>query len=244
MARYGAVNPSTIPASGGAPDVLVVDDDASILSSLSRALRLEGYDPRIAAGGLAALEAVRTEPPAMIILDVGMPDVDGIAVTRRLRSDGFEMPICILSARDEVADRVAGLEAGADDYVVKPFALEELLARMQALLRRTGVLTDAADPILRVGDLHLDPAPREVSRGGVQIELTRREFELLQVLMAHAGRVLSRAQLLEMVWGYDFATDGNVVDVFVGYLRRKTEAGGGSRLIHTKRGVGFMLSAA
>ncbi len=222
--------------------MLVVDDDAAILSSLSRALRLEGYDPRLAAGGLAALEAVKQQPPALVILDVGMPDVDGVAVTRRLRADGFDMPICILSARDEITDRVAGLEAGADDYVVKPFALEELLARMSALLRRAGHTADSASEVLQVADLRLDPARREVSRDGVEIELTRREFELLHTLMTHADRVLSRAQLLELVWGYDFAADGNVVDVFVGYLRRKTEEGGRPRLIHTKRGVGFMLA--
>ncbi|MEE8601036.1 response regulator transcription factor [Euzebya tangerina] len=234
---------STSPSSpAGVIDVLVVDDDAAILSSLSRALRLEGYDPRLAAGGLAALEAVKQQPPALVILDVGMPDVDGVAVTRRLRADGFDMPICILSARDEITDRVAGLEAGADDYVVKPFALEELLARMSALLRRAGHTADSASEVLQVADLRLDPARREVSRDGVEIELTRREFELLHTLMTHADRVLSRAQLLELVWGYDFAADGNVVDVFVGYLRRKTEEGGRPRLIHTKRGVGFMLA--
>lgn len=225
------------------PDVLVVDDDQAILRSLTRALTLEGFQARAADGGLAALNAVRQRRPDVVVLDVGMPDVDGVAVTRRLRADGHEFPICILSARDEVADRVAGLEAGADDYVVKPFALEELVARLGALLRRVGD-TRAGDGVLVVGDLEVDPARRLVRRAGREVELTRREFDLLEVLAAHPSIVLSRTQLLEKVWGYDFATDGNVVDVFVGYLRRKTEAGGEPRMIHTKRGIGFVLRPA
>lgn len=225
------------------PDVLVVDDDQAILRSLTRALTLEGFQARAADGGLAALNAVRQRRPDVVVLDVGMPDVDGVAVTRRLRADGHEFPICILSARDEVADRVAGLEAGADDYVVKPFALEELVARLGALLRRVGD-TRAGDGVLVVGDLEVDPARRLVRRAGREVELTRREFDLLEVLAAHPSIVLSRTQLLEKVWGYDFDTDGNVVDVFVGYLRRKTEAGGEPRMIHTKRGIGFVLRPA
>ena len=225
------------------PDVLVVDDDQAILRSLTRALTLEGFRARAADGGLAALNAVRQRRPDVVVLDVGMPDVDGVAVTRRLRADGHEFPICILSARDEVADRVAGLEAGADDYVVKPFALEELVARLGALLRRVGD-TRAGDGVLVVGDLEVDPARRLVRRAGREVELTRREFDLLEVLAAHPSIVLSRTQLLEKVWGYDFDTDGNVVDVFVGYLRRKTEAGGEPRMIHTKRGIGFVLRPA
>ncbi len=222
------------------PDVLVVDDDPAILRSLVRALTLEGFSPRTADGGLPALAAVRQQRPDVMVLDIGMPGVDGIQVTRRLRSDGIETPICILSARDEVVDRVAGLEAGADDYLVKPFALEELVARLHALLRRAGGRT-AGDGTLVVGDLSLDPASRLVRRAGHDVELTRREFDLLQTLMEHANVVLSRAQLLELVWGYDFATDGNVVDVFVGYLRRKTEVEGLPRMIHTSRGIGFVL---
>lgn len=225
------------------PDVLIVDDDEAILRSLNRALALEGFAPRTAGGGLPALAEVRKQRPDVMILDLGMPDVDGVAVTRRLRGDGHDFPICVLSARDEVADRVSGLEAGADDYVVKPFALEELVARLRALLRRAGQ-SETAGGVLQVGDLIVDPARRLVTRGGREIELTRREFDLLEVLAAHPSIVLSRAQLLEMVWGYDFATDGNVVDVFVGYLRRKTEAEGEPRMLHTKRGIGFVLRPA
>ena len=225
------------------PDVLIVDDDAAILRSLQRALSFEGFSPRTADGGLAALGEVRRRRPDVMVLDVGMPDVDGVAVTRRLRADGHDFPICILSARDEVADRVAGLESGADDYVIKPFALEELVARLGALLRRSGAAA-GADGVLVVGDLQVDPARRTAHRAGREVELTRREFDLLEALAAHPGIVLSRAQLLEMVWGYDFATDGNVVDVFVGYLRRKTEADGEARMIHTKRGIGFVLRPA
>ena len=227
------------------PDVLIVDDDPAILRSVSRALTLEGFGARTADGGLAALAAVRDAVPDVIVLDVGMPDVDGVRVARRLRSDGVEVPICILSARDEVADRVAGLEAGADDYLVKPFALEELVARLRALLRRHGGgVARGAGGSMTVGDLTLDPAARTAARAGREIELTRREFDLLETLMGHPGIVLSRTQLLEQVWGYDFAADTNVVDVFVGYLRRKTEVGDRPRLIHTKRGIGFVIRPA
>jgi DNA-binding response OmpR family regulator len=220
------------------PLVLVVDDDESIRVALERALRLEGFAVDVAAGGQAALEAVARRPPAVVVLDVVMPDLSGVAVTKRLRERGVEAPICILSARDEVQDRVAGLEAGADDYVVKPFDLEELIARLRALLRRVPPTGDGA---LAVADLAVDPARRSVRRGGREIELTRREFDLLEELARHRGMVLSRAQLLERVWGYDFEVDSNVVDVFVGYLRRKLEAAGEPRLIHTVRGVGFTL---
>ncbi len=221
-----------------APTVLVVDDDASIRVALERALRLEGFAVEVADGGRRALELAEQAHPAIVVLDVTMPDISGVTVAARLRERGFDAPICILSARDEVADRVAGLEAGADDYVVKPFALEELIARLNALLRRAGATTSET---LRVGDLVVDPARRTVHLGAREIELTRREFELLEELAAHPGMVLSRPQLLESVWGYDFEVDGNVVDVFIGYLRRKLEAEGEARMIHTKRGVGFVL---
>ncbi len=221
-----------------AAGVLVVDDDQAILVALERALPLEGFAVRTAASGLAALAAVREQPPEVVVLDIGLPDVDGVAVTRRLRGEGADVPICILSARDEVSDRVAGLEAGADDYVVKPFALEELVARLHALLRRR---PRQPDLVLRVGDLEVDPAGRRVRRGSRDIDLTRREFDLLETLARHAGVVLSRRQLLQLVWGYDFVADGNVVDVFVSYLRRKLEADGAPRLLHTVRGVGFVL---
>jgi DNA-binding response OmpR family regulator len=220
------------------PEALVVDDDPTIRKALERALSLEGFAVRLAEGGRRALQQVDEHPPSIIVLDVAMPDLDGVAVTSRLRSGGVEVPICILSARDEIADRVAGLEAGADDYLVKPFALEELVARMHALLRR--VPSAGAVP-LRVGELTVDPVRRIARRADRDLELTRREFELLLELALHAGIVLSRAQLLERVWGYDFEVDSNVVDVFVGYLRRKLEAGGEPRILHTVRGVGFVL---
>lgn len=220
------------------PLVLVVDDDDAIRSALKRALALEGFAVQVADRGRRALELVEAERPGVIVLDVVMPDLSGVSVVSRLRQRGIDTPICILSARDEVSDRVAGLEAGADDYVVKPFDLEELVARLRALLRRAPAkeLT-----VLRIGDLIVDPGARTVRRAGHEIALTRREFELLEELVRHRGIVLSRQQLLERVWGYDFTTDGNVVDVFVGYLRRKLEANGGPRMIHTVRGVGFVL---
>jgi two-component system, OmpR family, response regulator PrrA len=220
------------------PLVLVVDDDEAIRSALERALRLEGFAVEVAEGGRRALELVEERRPGVIVLDVVMPDLSGVTVTSRLRARGVDTPICILSARDEVQDRVAGLEAGADDYVIKPFDLEELAARLRALLRR---VPEAEGSLVRVGDLIVDPGQRSVRRAGRNVELTRREFELLEQLARHRGMVLSRQQLLECVWGYDFEVDGNVVDVFVGYLRRKLEAGGESRIIHTVRGVGFVL---
>ncbi len=220
------------------PRVLVVDDEAAIREALERALRLDGFAVDLADGGTAALERLAAEPPDVVVLDVVMPDLDGIEVTRRLRGEGSRVPICVLSARDEVADRVAGLRAGADDYLVKPFALEELTARLHALLRRS----PSEDRVpLRVGDLLVDPVRRLVRLGAREIELTNREFELLETLARHPGMVLSRSQLLEQVWGYTFEVDSNVVDVFVSYLRRKLEAGGESRLLHTVRGVGFVL---
>jgi DNA-binding response OmpR family regulator len=221
------------------PAVLVVDDDPAIVSALERGLRLEGFAVQTAAGGMSALSKVEKSEPDVIVLDIGMPDIDGAAVTRRLRSDGFDTPICVLSARDEISDRVAGLEAGADDYLVKPFALEELVARLRALLRRRPD-ADTSDPI-RAAGVVVDSARRTARRGDRQLDLTRREFDLLEVFVRHAGLVLSRTQLLELVWGYDFEIESNVVDVFVGYLRRKLEADGEPRIIETVRGVGFKL---
>jgi len=188
-------------------------------------------------GGRSALEAVTRTPPAIVVLDVTMPDLDGVSVVRRLRADGLDIPVCMLSARDEVEDRVAGLEAGADDYLVKPFALEELTARLHALLRRRG----EGPGQLVVGDLVVDPARRLATRAGRDLGLTRREFDLLEAFARHAGQVLSRDQLLEQVWGYAFDVETNVVDVFMGYLRRKLEAGGEPRIVHTVRGVGWVL---
>jgi DNA-binding response OmpR family regulator len=220
------------------PRVLVVDDDEAIRTALERALALEGFVVSTVDGGGAALDTVDADPPDVIVLDVVMPDVDGVAVTRTLRDQGLHLPILILSALDEVGDRVAGLQAGADDYLVKPFAVDELVARLRALLRRR---PEPVSVPLRVGDVEVDPARHVARRGDRDLELTRREFELLETFVRHAGIVLSRPQLLDQVWGYDFAVDGNVVDVFVGYLRRKLEAGGEPRILRTVRGVGFVL---
>jgi DNA-binding response OmpR family regulator len=220
------------------PLVLVVDDEASVRQALERALRLEGFAVSTAPGGRAALEQVAQRPPAVVVLDVMMPDLDGVSVVRRLRAAGLDVPVCMLSARDEVSDRVAGLQAGADDYLVKPFALPELTARLHALLRRRG-----GDPgaQLVVGDLVVDPRRHVATRAGRPLQPTRREFELLEMFARHPGQVLSRDQLLEQVWGYAFEVETNVVDVFVGYLRRKLEAGGEPRMLHTVRGVGWAL---
>ncbi|HEY3020089.1 MAG TPA: response regulator transcription factor [Solirubrobacteraceae bacterium] len=220
------------------PLVLVVDDEATIRQALERALRLEGFAVETAAGGYEALDAVARRPPSVVVLDVTMPDLDGVKVVRRLRDEGNDVPVCILSARDDVEDRVAGLQAGADDYLVKPFALAELTARLQALLRRRGSDAPAA---LVVGDLVVDPRRHVAVRTGRELDLTRREFELLETFARHAGQVLSRDQLLRQVWGYNFDVETNVVDVFVGYLRRKLEAAGEARMLHTVRGVGWRL---
>lgn len=222
------------------PQVLVVDDDPAIRVALERALRLEGFEVAVVDGGLPALEVLHRAPPDVVVLDVAMPDLDGVRVTAKVRAEGLDVPICILSARDEVEDRVAGLQAGADDYLVKPFALSELVARLHALLRRRPAVGNVP---LRVADLLVDPARRVVQRGTREVDLTRREFELLETFARHPGIVLSREQLLDRVWGYDFPADGNVVDVFVGYLRRKLEAEGEPRMLHTVRGVGFVLRA-
>lgn len=215
------------------PTVLVVDDDRSIRDSLVRGLGLEGFAVKAAADGETALDLFGSAD--ILVLDLGLPGIDGIEVIRRIRGDGGEVPICVLSARDEVEDRVRGLETGADDYLVKPFALAELVARLNALLRRRG---EAEPLVLTVGDLRLDVARRRVERAGVAVELTRREFELLRVLALNAGIVMGRDRLLALVWGYDFEVNTNVVDVFVGYLRKKL---GSEPLIHTVRGVGFVM---
>jgi two-component system, OmpR family, response regulator MprA len=221
-------------------NTLVVDDERAVRESLRRALELEGYEIELAADGSEALyrlDAPDEEPDAMI-LDVLMPGVDGLEVCRRLRGTGSKLPVLMLTARTEVEDRVAGLDAGADDYVTKPFALEELLARVRALLRRT---TDEESGVLRFADLELDPTTREVTRGGRPIELTRTEFSLLELFMRNPRQVLTRTIIFERVWGYDFGYASNSLDVYVGYLRRKTEAGGEPRLIQTVRGVGYAL---
>ena len=227
-------------ASPTSPDVLVVDDDEDIRVSLDRGLRLSGFAVRTAADGDAALRSVTDRVPDCIVLDVGLPGTDGVAVVETLRSRGVTVPVLMLSARTSVDDRVTGLAAGADDYLVKPFALAELVARLRALLRR---IPAEPPPGLTVGPLTVDPARRRATVDGEAVELTRREFDLLETLARNAGIVLSRERLLEIVWGYDFAVDTNVVDVFVSQLRRKLEAGGGARLVHTVRGIGFTLEA-
>lgn len=220
--------------------ILVVDDDPGIREALDRALRLEGFAVLLAVDGESALDVVGSGMPHAMVLDIGLPGISGIEVIGRLRRDGHDLPICILSARDEVSDRVAGLRAGADDYVVKPFELEELIARLQALLRRR---PEQLGTPVEVGSLRIDPARHRATVAGGELELTAREFDLLEALARHPGIVLSRDQLLEQVWGYTFEVDGNVVDQFVSYLRRKIEAAGGPKLIHTVRGVGFVLRA-
>ena len=225
--------------------ILVVDDDRSVRESLRRSLAFNGYQVDLAEDGHKALEAVDAHRPDAMVLDVMMPRLDGLSVCRRMREAGDTLPILVLTARDAVSDRVAGLDAGADDYLPKPFALEELLARLRALLRRrtpdeTAAAAGGSRP-LEFADLVLDPDTRDVHRGGRGISLTRTEFSLLELLLANPRRVLSRAQILEQVWGYDFATTGNALEVYIGYLRRKTEAAGEPRLIHTVRGVGYVL---
>lgn len=225
--------------------IFVVDDEQPVRESLRRSLRFNGYDVLTANDGLEAVETVRSENPELLILDVMMPNMDGLEVCRTLRSEGWDRPILVLTARDGVSDRVAGLDAGADDYLPKPFALEELLARVRSLVRRASADSIAAEaPVeskLSFEDLELDADTREVSRGGRAISLTRTEFSLLQLLMENPRKVLSRSKILEEVWGYDFPTSGNALEVYIGYLRKKTEGDGDSRLIHTVRGVGYVL---
>jgi two-component system response regulator MprA len=219
--------------------ILVVDDERAVRESLRRALELEGYEIELADDGGAALAALEDgDDPDAMILDVLMPGVDGLEVARRVRRGGSRLPILMLTARVEVGDRVAGLDAGADDYVTKPFALEELLARVRALLRRAH---EDDNEKLAFADLELDPGTREVERGGDPIELTRTEFSLLELFMRNPRQVLTRSVIFERVWGYDFGFGSNSLDVYIGYLRRKTEAGGKPRLIQTVRGVGYAL---
>ncbi|MCP2290932.1 MULTISPECIES: response regulator transcription factor [Nocardia] len=221
--------------------ILVVDDDRAVRESLRRSLTFNGYSVDLAVDGVDALEKATVQRPDALVLDVMMPRLDGLEVCRRLRSTGDDLPILVLTARDSVSERVAGLDAGADDYLPKPFALEELLARLRALLRRRAPEQGDTSEAMLFADLSLDPVTREVSRGSRSISLTRTEFSLLEMLMANPRRVLTRSRILEEVWGYDFPTSGNALEVYIGYLRRKTEAEGEPRLIHTVRGVGYVL---
>lgn len=225
--------------------ILVVDDEQAVCDSLRRSLSFNGYNVVLAEDGIQALEMIDKEQPALVILDVMMPRMDGLEVCRHLRSEGDDRPILILTARDNVSDRVGGLDAGADDYLAKPFALEELLARVRSLVRRSAVESNQSSNIeqalLSCGDLTLDPESRDVYRNGRAISLTRTEFALLQLLLKNQRKVLTRAQILEEVWGCDFPTSGNALEVYIGYLRRKTELEGEDRLIHTVRGVGYVL---
>ncbi|WP_299931425.1 response regulator transcription factor [uncultured Nocardioides sp.] len=223
------------------PRVLVVDDDRAVRDSLRRSLEFNGYEVVLAADGAEGLVAVGAQHPDVVVVDVMMPRLDGIETTRALRAAGNDVPILVLTARDAVGDRVEGLDAGADDYLTKPFALEELLARLRALLRRVVPDGDGESEVLSFSDLTMDVGSRDVSRGGRPIELTRTEFTLLEMFLRRPRRVLDRSFILEEVWGYDFPTSANSLEVYVGYLRRKTEAEGEPRLIQTVRGVGYVL---
>jgi two-component system response regulator MprA len=222
--------------------LLVVDDDPAVREALALVLDLDGFEVTTAVDGRDAIRALALDTPDAVVLDVLMPGLDGLEVCRRLRSTGNRTPVLMLTARSEVSERVAGLEAGADDYLAKPFAREELVARLRALLRRTG--WEGNDELLRFEDLELDPPAHEARRAGRLLELTRTEFLLLELLMHHPRQVLTRSTIFERVWGYDFGPSSNSLEVYIGYLRRKTEAGGEPRLLHTVRGIGYVLRAS
>ncbi|MDW6061773.1 response regulator transcription factor [Streptomyces sp. FXJ1.4098] len=230
--------------------ILIVDDEPAVREALQRSLAFEGYLTETALDGLDALEKVGAYDPELIVLDVLMPRMDGLTAARRLRATGVTVPVLMLTARDTVGDRVTGLDAGADDYLVKPFELDELLARIRALLRRSsyaagaGAVAETGGDELTFADLRMNLATREVNRGGRRVELTRTEFTLLEMFLAHPRQVLTREQILKAVWGFDFEPTSNSLDVYVMYLRRKTEAGGEPRLVHTVRGVGYVLRTA
>lgn len=242
--------------------VLVVDDDPAVRESLERSLRFEGYEVATASDGIGALDAVSRAKPDIVVLDVMMPRMDGLETCRQLRARGDDLPVLMLTARDGLADRVSGLDVGADDYLVKPFALEELFARLRALIRRSTLSTRAveaagvgvgggdgsaptvAPPVLSYVDVALDPSSRQVFRGDRELTLTKTEFELLELFLSHPRQVLSRTMIMEKVWGYDFGPSSNSLEVFVSYLRRKLESDGEPRLLHTVRGVGYVLREA
>ncbi|QKG19285.1 response regulator transcription factor [Actinomadura verrucosospora] len=237
------------PQAAPAARILIVDDEPAVRESLSSSLQFEGYRVAEAADGVTALERVEADRPDLVVLDVLMPRMDGLTTCRRLRAAGATMPVLMLTARDMVGDRVTGLDAGADDYLAKPFELDELLARVRALLRRTAMNADTAadarrDDVLAFDDLRMDTLTREVARAGRPLALTRTEYMLLEMFLTHPRQVLTREQILETVWGFDFEPASNSLDVYVMYLRRKTEAGGMPRLVHTVRGVGYVLRTA
>lgn len=239
-----AVSPPLLRADGTPVRVLLVDDEPMLTDLLSMALRMEGWHVQTAASGSAALAGAHEFLPDAMVLDVMMPDLDGLQVLRRLRAAGNDVPVLFLTARDAVGDRIAGLTAGGDDYVTKPFSLEEVVARLRALMRRAGIAHSASEnPVLRVGDLTLNEDSHEVERAGTLIELTATEFELLRFLMRNPRRVMSRAQILDRVWSYDFGGKSSVVELYISYLRKKIDAGR-EPLLHTVRGAGYMIKAA
>jgi two-component system OmpR family response regulator len=235
--------PSLKRPDGSAVRVLVVDDEPNLTELLSMALRYEGWDVRTAASGITAVRTAKEFQPDAVVLDMMLPDFDGLEVMRRMRGDDPNVPVLFLTAKDAVEDRVAGLTAGGDDYVTKPFSLEEVVARLRALMRRTAIATEDGSSLLAVGDLTLDEDSHEVTRGGTEIQLTATEFELLRYLMRNPKRVLSKAQILDRVWNYDFGGQANVVELYISYLRKKIDAGR-SPMIHTMRGVGYVLKPA
>jgi two-component system OmpR family response regulator len=236
--------PTLTRPDGSAPRVLVVDDERNLTELLSMALRYEGWDVRTAMTGMTAVREARDFSPDVVVLDMMLPDVDGLGVLRRMREFDPRIPVLFLTARDAVEDRVAGLTAGGDDYVTKPFSLEEVVARVRALMRRSTITTqDDIDSRLIVGDLTLDEDSHEVVRDSTQISLTATEFELLRYLMRNPKRVLSKSQILDRVWNYDFGGQANVVELYISYLRKKIDAGR-SPMIHTVRGVGYVLKPA
>ncbi|QWU17774.1 two-component system, OmpR family, response regulator MprA [Paenibacillus sophorae] len=223
------------------PNILIIDDDEKIISMLRRGLAFEGYDVKTASNGADGLRAVLNSDPDVVVLDVMMPQVDGFEVCRRLREGGSTVPVLMLTAKDEVEHRVKGLDLGADDYLVKPFALEELLARVRALLRRGSEQSGGSEQAAVYEDLVLDVDSREVTRGGKRLELTAKEFELLHLFMQNPKRVLSRDLIMDKIWGYDYSGESNVLEVYIAMLRQKTEEHGGKRLIQTIRGAGYIL---
>ncbi|AWB89938.1 response regulator transcription factor [Salinibacterium hongtaonis] len=242
LERYAPV-PALRHFDGSPVRAVVVDDEETLSELLSMALRYEGWDVRTAPDGQAALKVVREFDPDVVVLDIMLPDIDGLQVLRRLRADGRDVPILFLTAKDALDDRIAGLTAGGDDYVTKPFSLEEVIARLRGLIRRSSALISGEDdPILRVGDLTLNEQSYEVRRGDREIELTATEFELLRFLMRNPRRVMSKSQILDRVWSYDFGGRASIVEIYISYLRKKIDAGA-DPMIHTVRGVGYMIKA-